>query len=228
MNLTALEDFEKLKLQMNSFAVKMEGRLAEKRTGLMNDKQSHYIQLNDMKNQEIKLQNDIRNLSQKEMKMKETISLSLEALQIQQLKVNELKDKQNDLMEQKNALDREIQDLNKQLQDVNLKYNNNEEILVKQLRKDYPELLKFEQYLGLRIEVLDIDILRFVFTNIDANNSDREFWIEINVKLNDFKVEKTLPELGTEIETNLESDFNQHKELSKFLKATRSEFKKLV
>lgn len=225
VNKSPIEEFESLQTQMNEFSAKFDVALTQKRSTIINDKQLHYVKVNDLKSQETQLQSDIDGLKLKEVKVKSTIKKNMEDLQIQQLKVDELTRKQENLVYEKDDLQNEIDNLNNEVQAINNSLQRSQNSLVEQLRKDYPELLKYELYLGLKIDVVGQDSLRFIFSNIDPNDLDKEVWCELFVGGELFKIGSTYPELSQDTITRVEDDFNHHKEFVKFLKTVRSSLK---
>ncbi|CUM68505.1 uncharacterized protein PRCAT00006231001 [Priceomyces carsonii] len=228
MNQLAFEEFGDLQEQMQDFSSRVEQYLSQKRGSLIEHKQNHYIKLNELRSQEQKLQAEINENKTKEENLKLTIKQSLESLQLQQIKVDELKHKQSELLDHKNHLDKDIEQLRKEMLEIESDLAKSEDNLARQLKRDYPELVKFEVYLGLRIEVIDIDIIKFVFTNIDSNDFERQFWFELHIKEDTFQIKNPNPSLQPETVSSLESEFKKHKEFVKFLKSVRNKFKDLI
>lgn len=225
---SSIEEFEDLQLKMGEFSVEIERKLTEKRAQLIKDKQDHYIKVNELRSQEQKLHSDISNLQVKETKTKENLNLSIEALQAQRLKVDELVRREEELIEQKNELQQQITQLNKVVESTTEDLTRSQASLENQIKRDYPELIKYEIYLGLKIEAIDTDLIRFVFSNIDPNKSTREFSIELSVGTDTYQVGTSDPDLGTETTQRLQQEFNAHQELVRFLKTTRNIFRDLV
>ena len=221
-NKSPIDEFESLQSLMNDFSAKFDTALTQKRSAIINDKQLHYVKVNELKNQETQLQSDIEGLKQKEIKVKDTIKRTMEDLQMQQLKVDELARKQDSLLDEKDELQTEIDNLSSQVQTTTDSLEKSLNNLAEQLRKDYPELLKYEQYLGLKIDVIGQDSLKFVFSNIDPNDLDKEVWCELLVGGELFKVGDSFPPLAPDIITLLENEFNHHREFVKFLKTVRA------
>lgn len=225
---SSIEEFEDLQLKMGEFSVEIERKLTEKRAQLIKDKQDHYIKVNELRGQEMKLHNDISNLQTKESKTKENLNLSIEALQAQRFKVDELVRSEEELIEQKNELQLQIAELNKIVESTTDDLTRSQISLENQIKRDYPELVKYEIYLGLKIEAIATDLIRFVFSNIDPINSNREFWVELSVGTDTYQVGKSNPELNPETTQLLQQEFNTHQELVRFLKSTRNIFRDLV
>lgn len=227
-NISHIDEFENLQGQMDEFYVRLENSLVDKRTNIMNDKQKHYVRVHELENQEQSMKRNIEQMKVKIDKTKELISKTLEDLQNQQLIVDDLNKKEEHLQELKKSVNKEIEDLNESISKLTNEYDTLKRNLADQVEKDYPELLKYELYLGLKIEVIKENVLRFVFNNIDPHEIDREVWCDVNVGGESLKVERSNPELGQEIIELLENEYDDHKELVIFLKTLRGLLKEKI
>lgn len=99
------------------------------------------------------------------------------------------------------------------------------EILNKQIALINPELFFWEQTLGLRIEGVQEDVLRFVFTNIDDNDFDRSFSCTLDLSQHDYKIIKCNPDLGKHILDPIIKNLNKSRKINVFLKQLWKAFK---
>lgn len=226
--MSAFEDFRSIKDEMSLFTDLFQDKVTATRNIILQAKQEFETSLSNKLSQQAQLQTDIKNLKIKEIKIKDSINKSLENLQIQQLRVNDLESKQVDLTNQRDGLQATIDGLNEQTRLINENLQQTELDLKKQDLADYPELIKYELYLGLRIEVLSVDLLKFIFNNIDSNDIDREVWCDLSVGGDLYKIGETFPKLDPEVVQLIEDDFNSHKEFVKFLKTIRMKLKDLI
>ncbi|ABN67900.2 predicted protein [Scheffersomyces stipitis CBS 6054] len=225
---SALDQFDALQNQMREFSANVDRRLAEKRANIISARQDHFSRINELKNQETALSAQIESLQSKESKTKHNLKQALEAIQSQRVKVDELTRKQNELTDEKNELQAQIDELSRTVEYSTAELSRSHDNLEKQLRKNYPELIKYEMYLGLKIEAVSFDLMKFVFTNLDPNNYDRRFWIDLAIDKETYSVGQSDPQLSTETTNSLETELNNHKEIVKFLKSARNSFKELV
>lgn len=219
--MTPIDEFEAIQNQMNEFSQKFESALTRKRAQIINDKQQHYVKVNDLKNQEAQLQSDIENFRSKETKIKDTIKKTMEDLQLQQLKIDELKRKQHALNQEKANVQGEIDELNHKIQSKSESISQSQRSLSEQARRDSPELLKYEQYLGLRIQVLGQDSLKFTFGNIDPNDYAKEVWCSLLVGGILYKLDETFPPLSHDEKAEIIDELNEKKDFVSFLKSIR-------
>lgn len=102
-----------------------------------------------------------------------------------------------------------------------------------QSRLNIPELDFWETYLGLRVDGCgQDDRLRFVFSNVDGREWDREAWFELNMEQRDYEVMNIRPKLATgdsegELEAAVER-LNESRNLNVFLSDIRAIFVKAM
>ena len=94
-----------------------------------------------------------------------------------------------------------------------------------QSRYNEPELDFWESYLGLRIEGLGKDDrLKFVYTNVDEREWDREAWFELDTSERDYKVLEIRPKAEREEVDRVVERLNETRDLAGFLKGMRELF----
>jgi kinetochore protein Spc25 len=94
-----------------------------------------------------------------------------------------------------------------------------------QSRYNEPELDFWESYLGLRIEGLGKDDrLKFVYTNVDEREWEREAWFELDTSERDYKVLEARPKVEREEIERVVERLNESRDLGGFLKGMRELF----
>lgn len=221
-NKLPLEEFEDVKNQMESFSLRFNNLILEKKSSVLNSKQQHINKVNELERRIQKLRSDIEASEVRKEKTVKMISETLEDLRAKQSKVEEMKEQLQTLTESKKTLEADIDALKTEVAQLEELLKYSQKNLNEQLAKDIGELTKYEMYSGLRIEAVDIDLLKFKFINIDANDIDKEVWCELFVAEEKYEILKTSPSLPSEQVKQIESDFNLHGEFILFLKAIRS------
>ncbi|KAK6456461.1 chromosome segregation protein Spc25-domain-containing protein [Scheffersomyces xylosifermentans] len=219
---SAIDQFDALQRQMSEFSANVDRTLADKRVQLISNRKDHAVKLEELKTQNTSLQSQIRELEEKESKTKENLKSAFESLQSRRVKVDELVSKQEQLKQEKALLEQQIGEISKNIESSSNQLTKSQNNLENQMKKNYPELFKYEMYLGLRIEVIQVDLMKFVFTNIDPENYDRPFWVELSVSEDAYRVGRSFPEIEPGIIKLLENEFNEHRELVKFLRTARN------
>ena len=94
-----------------------------------------------------------------------------------------------------------------------------------QSRLNVPELDFWETYLGLRIEGAgQVDRLKFVFSNLDERDWEKEAWFELDTEKREYRVVECQPKVEEgEVEACVER-LNESRDLGAFLRGTREIF----
>lgn len=107
----------------------------------------------------------------------------------------------------------------------NLEQRKDREILDKQIAHIDPELLFWEKMLGLRIEGVTEDVLRFRFTNIDAENMEKPFIFTLDLSKQEYLITKCSPLLQKPIISQILKNLNESHRFDIFLKQMWRAFK---
>lgn len=210
---------------MNDLTVDFDAYINRTRTEVITSKQDHYGRVTELKSRQAQLEMEISALQQKEKKVKDTITRTLEELQVQQLKVEELRLKEQAQLREREELQKQMSILLQQVRQAEDSLRNQKLDLQAQLLRDHPELAKFEHYLGLRIEAIKEDCVRFIFYNVFWNDVDREVYCQLNVGEDKYIIDGTSPVLEAGVLNRMESLLNDNKNFGKFLKHIREELR---
>lgn len=217
----SLEDFEQVKTEMEEFSLRFNNLILEKKSQVLNSKQQHINNFNELERKIHNLKLEIKANNVRKQKSAKVIGDTFDDLRAKQSKVEEMNEKFQTLSEEKQTLEKEIDALKSHVNGLEELLKSSQKNLSEQLAKDIGELTKYEMYLGLRIEAVDIDLLKFKFTNIDPNDIDKEVWCELFVGEEKYKVTGTSPSLLSQKVKQIENDFNRHGEFILFLKDMR-------
>ncbi|SGZ53442.1 CIC11C00000003151 [Sungouiella intermedia] len=217
----SLEEFEDVKNQMESFSLRFNNLVLEKKSQVLNSKQQHINHVNELERKIQNLRGEIEAIKARKTKTSKVIGETFDELSAKQSKVEEMNAQLQTLTEEKEKLETEIEALKSLISGLEELLKSSQNNLNEQLAKDVGELTKYEMYLGLRIEAVDIDLLKFKFTNIDANDIDKEVWCELFVGEEKYKIMGTDPTLPNQKVGQIENDFNEHGEFILFLKDMR-------
>lgn len=214
------DDFESVRTDMTLFSSQFAGAISKTRMAVIQTKQEFEVQITSLISQQHQLEADIASLRLKERKIKDSIDKSLQNIQMQQFKVSDLQRKHADLQATRDTVQAQIDSLNHQISQVQQSLQDAKLNLSRQQQIDYPEMVRYEQYLGMRIEAALVDVLRFIFFNVDAEDVDREVWCELLVAGELYRLGQALPDLAAK--EQIENEFNEHKEFVRFLKRVRT------
>lgn len=216
------EEFASVKREMEAFSQAFAGFVIERKNAISTSKQQHKIKQKELEKRIKRLHDDIRQTGIQEERTRHAINESMNDLISKQAKVDGLSEQLSSRKEARRKLEQEISELVKEVEEMNTGVQNIRVALREQVSKDSEELVKFEMYLGMKIEAVDIDLLRFKFVNILPTDVDREVWCELNLSEDEYKIGLTFPELPHETILRIERDLNGHGEIILFLKAMRN------
>lgn len=217
-----LEEFEDVKAQMETFSLRFNSLILEKKSEVLNSKQHHINKLNELERRIHKLKADISASKLRKDRTEKMIADSISDLRSKQTKVDEMKEQLDSLTQSKETVEKEIASLKSEVALLEELLRYSQKNLGEQLARDIGELTKYEMYMGLRIEAVDVDLLKFKFINIDANDVDKEVWCELYIGEDRYKVTGTGPTLPVDKVAHIERELNEHGEFIIFLRAMRS------
>lgn len=216
-----LEEFDDVKKEMEQFSLRFNSLILEKKSMVLSSKQQHINKINELERKTQKLRDEIETQQIKKQKTLDSIDLSLNDIRLKQAKVDGLTKQLETLRTTKTNLQREVDTVEKELRHEEEALANIRQNLSDQVSKDMDELLKFEMYLGLKIEAVDVDFLRFRFANVDAQDIDREVFCELFVGGENYEIRRTQPVLESLRIAQIEADLNRNGDFVVFLKTIR-------
>lgn len=216
-----LEEFDDVKKEMEQFSLRFNSLILEKKSAVLSSKQQHINKINDLDRRAQKLRDEIETQQIRKQKTLDSIDLSLQEIRVKQVKVDGLTKQLETLRTTKANLQREVDTVEKEFKHEEESLANIRQNLSDQVTKDMDELLKFEMYLGLKIEAVDVDLLRFRFANVDAHDIDREVLCELFVGGDNYEIRRTQPLLEPLRIAAIEAELNRNGDFVVFLKSIR-------
>lgn len=216
-----IQEFNLLKNDLESFSNAFKAMVTNKKHQIIDDKTNFNIKLNDLKSEQVKLSSQINQMKNQKIQVLEQIEQNFNNLDTRKSQIDQLRIEEQNLIEKKAKLDAELNDINNQINQLNDKIQNLVENLDNQVVQDDIEIVKYEKYLGLNIEVLHEKKIRFKFHNLDPNNIDKQFWIDLNIG-DEFTISDTFPALSESELKAVIDELNREQKFGKFLKQIRS------
>lgn len=133
--------------------------------------------------------------------------------------------KYEEMVQLRSELASQIEDVREKIRMTKETQTRERQALNEQMASVSPELHFWEQTLGLRIEGVQEDVLRFVFNNIDETDYGRQFSCTIDLSDVNYKIVKCMPELAPEVIESTVKVLNETRRLNLFLKTLRKAFK---
>lgn len=131
--------------------------------------------------------------------------------------------KKHRLEKEKQTLLDESRELDQMLLQKQKEIQHRKELLVRQKRKDYPEVAIYEQLLGLQLDSSQPETLQFRFARVRETDLTATCLLVLNVSHGGYRVASTSPPLPASTTEALESQFNSTGDLPRFLKRARTE-----
>ncbi|KAL6454598.1 SPC25 Probable kinetochore protein SPC25 [Candida maltosa Xu316] len=203
-------------------------KLSKKEVLLRQQEQEHKQEVENLNNQKVQLDDRLDSLKQNKEVTKTKLNEALSSLSQQKSNINELVDRKDELNKIGSELESDIAKLNKAISEGMQELTKSNDNMSSQIDQTLPELQKYEKYTGLKISAITSQLICFIFFNLDPNNYDREFKIELDLSGSEIKVEKSDPELSEDKVKVLTDEFNKTKNLGRFLKEIRNLFKDFV
>lgn len=225
MDIPALQSFESLKKSMESMQSSFEKAMVSHRTNLIHDRQDFQFLLDELKEEEKRVINQMESLKKQEQDINDASSREILEYETSKHKVEELESQKVQMLQLQKDLNEKTSSLNLKIKEKNSLLEKNRENLDSQTVLNQSELSTYEQYLGLKIEAIKEDLLRFSFQYIDPHDYSRQVSFVLNLSGEDYKVQETQPLLSDDKVLLLEKNFSEGKQLSVFLKEIRSELR---
>lgn len=220
--------YEALIPQMNEMSLDVEQEFSHKQSLIQQHAEDNKLKLNELINQEIKLKEELDLLKEKEKETRARLEQRMESLEQQKHVFQELANKKQELVQDKEQLESRIEQLNLSIKERKLKLDKSNDNIMIQLSKNSVELAKYEAYTGLRINPKSPESMSFKFFNLDPNDYDREFIVDLDISGTNYEITNTEPHLEDDKVKELETMLNESKQLGKFLKNIRNEFKGFI
>lgn len=153
----------------------------------------------------------------------------------QQKEVDESRDAIESFSSKRDEMDQMRKQLVQQMEKVKDNIRKKKELQLKerkalneQMALISPEVYFWEQTLGLRIEGVQEDVLKFEFTNVDEKDYSRAFSCTLDLSEADYKIIKCKPELSADVVEAIVKGLNETRRVNLFLKNLRKAFKDLT
>ncbi|ODQ68540.1 hypothetical protein NADFUDRAFT_63961 [Nadsonia fulvescens var. elongata DSM 6958] len=223
-----LLDFNHIQQSEFEFSRALEQSFAVKRQNALRERAESSSQIKDIEDAR---QNTMLRKNLLEEKMRTLI----EAGHNKKLELEQSRDAIANYNARKSELVKKYDQLQSEISEVVSRIGKRKEVLASQ-KQTYihqislvePEILMWENTLGLTIDTTVEGQLEFIFWNIDQSDLERKFEITIDISGAETKALKTNPALEKNIVDGILTDFNKTEKLEVFLTCLRAEFVKLT
>lgn len=221
--------FDDLRARMAAFTDRFDTFIAAGRKRVLEERNQFRINVAELQEDQRMKGKDIEILAQKSSQHIASLSAQEAETQAAREEIAAITARRDANYQHRNRLRTEIATYNKQIAAKKAAQAAYAAELEEQARHNIPELDFWETYLGLRIEGAGrVDRLKFVFSNLEERNWEREGWFELNTERRDYSVTTCRPQLEDgDVETCLER-LNESRDLGAFLRGMRELFVKAM
>lgn len=223
-----LEEFEDVRQQMEDFSIRFHSLMLDRRSAVQTASLQHTNKVDELEHKLRRLRAEIHACRERRDVKAAEIDDSIVALGVKQDKVDGLAKQLQGLGETKTRLQGELQELKNDVSAAELALVHARSNLDFQAQRDIEELTKFEMYLGLKVEAVEEDLLRFKFVNVDTTDIDTEVSCELFVGRDTYKIMLTSVSVDPSEISAMEKSLNAHGHIVVFLKQMRKALKDAV
>ncbi|KAG4305349.1 hypothetical protein PORY_001519 [Pneumocystis oryctolagi] len=179
--------FDEMKVKMMQFTAKFDKFVMDTKEKQLEAKNNYSKAIAGDREIQKSLQKQIENYKKIEEDTFLAIEKEKQEIAEAERSIAEFTEKKAMMLEKKEYLSQKIQDINQAIQKKRERRANMRHMLIKQASKNQPELQFWEDYLSMKIEGVKDDFLKIIFTHIDENDWEREFYFVINLSKRDYE-----------------------------------------
>uniref|UniRef100_A0A060T6U0 Kinetochore protein SPC25 n=1 Tax=Blastobotrys adeninivorans TaxID=409370 RepID=A0A060T6U0_BLAAD len=131
----------------------------------------------------------------------------------------------HELTENNQETARKVEELRGQIDKTRQKINSKKKFYRSQIELDDPEAEFWERLLGMRLEAVQQDLIRIIFTGLDSHNLDRECSFVLDLSHHDGKVTECEPVLDAAVVDKAVNGLNESRDYAVFLSDMRRAFR---
>lgn len=188
----------------------------------------HQHQVKDLRTQLKTINENIEELTQLETQLLKELETNNEELQQTETRLTADRTRFAEIEEERKYLQRQHDEFVIKLEQRRaelIQYKLSKE---QQSDQNLPEVDLYERLLGIKIEAVGLDLLKFTLVNIDSTVPEKEHCITLDISEQDYKIIETVPEIhGNEEIQGFLTKLNDDGDIVLFLKRVRNVFKKI-
>ncbi len=219
--------FDDLRARMAAFTDRFDDFIAQGRKRVLEERNQFRINVAELQEDQRMRSKDIEILAQKSSQHLASLSAQEAETEAAREEIAAITISRDANAQHRDRLRVEIASYNKQIGHRKAAQAAHAKGIEEQARLNFPELDFWETYLGLRIEGAGrVDRLKFVFSNLDEREWEREAWFELDTERKDYRVTMCRPKLEEgEVDACVER-LNESRDLGAFLRGMRETFAK--
>ncbi|ANZ77627.1 BA75_04438T0 [Komagataella pastoris] len=217
-------EFSSMKTKLFGFQDDFSSSIQQLHNQLLNARQEFQENINQLRYDCLKIESEMDSLKLREAEIEHCKEKEVTTFEDSKIKFKALQLKEENLILHKKALNERISALQNQVDIKQKQVHIHRQQILQNSELNLQEMLKFEKFLGLSIESIADDVLKFYFINVNPKDYQKEvtFILEIG---NHYVVKDCQPTLEACKVKEIEDNFNQRRDLKNFLKDMRSALK---
>ncbi|KAL2314287.1 Kinetochore protein spc25 [Schizosaccharomyces pombe] len=188
-------DYDSLKSKISNFNSIFDRFLQEERKKLLNNKNEYLRQLSEINEAQKKAEKSLEQTEARKQNFTELLEKEHEEQAITEQEIFSFQEKLDAMLKRKQKLSEELDHYRAIISSKRELRAQEMEAKRKQDSYNNPELKFWEDYLGLKMEGVHDEVIRFIFTNIDEKDWNKQFSFQINLAERDYKVVHCHPPL---------------------------------
>ena len=221
--------FDDLRARMAAFTDRFDAFIAQGRKQVLEERNQFRINVAGLQEDQRMRTKDIEILAQKSSQHIATLSAQEAETQAAREEITAITASRDANAQHRDRLRAEIKSYNKQIDQRKAAQAAHSQKLEEQSKLNVPELDFWETYLGLKIEGAGkVDRLKFIFSNLDERDWEREAWFELDTERREYRVTICRPEVEEGDVDNCLERLNESRDLGEFLRAMRELFVKSI
>ena len=212
---------------MAAFTDRFDAFIAQGRKRVLEERNQFRINVAELQEDQRTRAKDIEILAQKSSQHMAALSAQEAETEAARGEITAITASRDANAQHRDRLRAEIKSYNKQIDQRKAAQAAHAQKIEEQARLNVPELDFWETYLGLRIEGAGkVDRLKFIFSNLDERDWEREAWFELDTERREYRVTHCRPKVEEgAVDTCLER-LNESRDLGEFLRGMRELFVK--
>ncbi|KAF7883533.1 uncharacterized protein EAF02_005453 [Botrytis sinoallii] len=221
--------FDELRDRMAKFTVKFDAFIEQGRKRVLEERNQFRMNVTELIEDQRMKKRDIEVLSSKSSTHQQTLAKEAAETAEMQAAIASLSAQRDAQLATREALKAQIAETQKAINGRLAAQKSHAQYIDKQARFNVPELDFWISNLGLMIEGAgQNDRLKFIFTNFDENDYDREAWFELDTSKRDYDIPYCKPKLEKEQIERVVDKLNETRDLRVLLKGMRELFVEAV
>ncbi|KAK9471668.1 chromosome segregation protein Spc25-domain-containing protein [Dipodascopsis tothii] len=211
--------------QMDAFQARFDAHLAAERTRILAERAQFDKAIADSRDQQQALAKQLDDVKTRELELEQARLRAQDEIETTEASIQSFTRKKQELSILQSALDAEIDETQALLRKRTEERAVQRSKILRQSSLNAPELTFWESRLGVRIEGVQDDMLKIVFTLVNEAAWEREYWVILDLASRDYGITQTEPALPAEVLAGVTARFNESRTFGVFLKAMRQAFK---